>query len=92
MDNQNAAIMRKLSDPDFQAGLVNKCIALVMGLAVTLVVLVVHDADAWVNPPTPKYFIIDGKNPPKEVKPVDSPIIGRHPTAQLDGERHPWAV
>ena len=51
MDNQNAAIMRKLSDPDFQAGLVNKCIALVMGLAVSLVVFVVHDAYVWVNLP-----------------------------------------
>ncbi|MBB4200216.1 hypothetical protein CCR94_02305 [Rhodoblastus sphagnicola] len=75
MDNQNAAIMRKLSDPDFQAALVNKSIALVMGLCAFLIAFVVHDIYIWANPPTPKYFIIDGKNPPKEVKPVDSPIM-----------------
>ncbi|WP_294537744.1 DotI/IcmL/TraM family protein [uncultured Rhodoblastus sp.] len=75
MDNQNAAIMRKLSDPDFQAGLVNKSLVLVMGLGALLTAFVAHDAYLWANPPTPKYFVIDGKNPPKEVKPVDSPIM-----------------
>jgi intracellular multiplication protein IcmL len=75
MDNQSAAIMRKLSDPDFQAGLVNKSLALVMGLCALLIAFVVHDAYLWANPPTPKYFIVDGKNPLKEVKPVDSPIM-----------------
>lgn len=75
MDNQNAAIMRKLSDPDFQAGLVNKSLGLVMGLGLVLIMFAGHDAYLWANPPTPKYFIIDGKNPPKEVKPVDSPIM-----------------
>ncbi|MCW2318904.1 intracellular multiplication protein IcmL [Rhodoblastus acidophilus] len=75
MDNQNAAIMRKLSDPDFQAGLVNKSLALVMALCVILVAFIIHDIYIWANPPTPKYFVIDGKNPPKEVKPVDSPIM-----------------
>jgi intracellular multiplication protein IcmL len=75
MVNQHAAIMRKLSDPDFQAGLVNKSLGLVMGLSILLTGFVAHDAYLWANPPTPKYFIIDGKNPPKEVRPVDSPIM-----------------
>ena len=75
MMNQRAATMRKLSDPDFQAGLVNKSLGLVMGLSALLIAFVAHDAYLWANPPRAKYFIIDGKSPPKEVRPVDSPIM-----------------
>ena len=44
MENQRAAVARKLSDPDFQASLVNKSLGLVMGLCVLLAAFVIHDA------------------------------------------------
>ena len=59
MENQRAAVARKLSDPDFQASLVNKSLGLVMALSVALAAFVVHDAYVWASPPTPKYFIVD---------------------------------
>lgn len=75
MQNQHAAIMRKLSDPDFQASLVNKSLGLVTGLSVLLAVFVVHDAYVWTHPPSPRYFFIDGKHPPRPVTALNSPIV-----------------
>lgn len=75
MQNDRAAIMRKLSDPDFQASLVNKSIALVLGMAAIIVAFVIHDIYIWMNPPTPRYFYIDGKNPPRPATPLTSPIV-----------------
>ena len=85
MENQRAAVTRKLSDPDFQASLVGKCLGLVMGLSVLLVAFVIHDAYIWAHPPTPKYFIVDGKNPPRPVVALDSPIVS-------DTELLDWTV
>jgi intracellular multiplication protein IcmL len=85
MQNQQAAIMRKLSDPDFQASLVTKSLALVMGMAAVVVAFIVHDIYLWSHPPTPKYFIVDGKNPPRAVTPVDSPVVD-------DAELLAWTV
>jgi intracellular multiplication protein IcmL len=75
MQNDRAAIMRKLSDPDFQASLVNKCIALVLGMGAIIIAFVIHDIYIWANPPTPRYFYVDGKNPPRPVVPLTSPIV-----------------
>ena len=85
MQNQRAAIMRKLSDPDFQASLVNKSLGLVMGLSVLLAAFVIHDAWIWTHPPTPKYFVVDGRNPPRAMAALDSPIIN-------DAELLDWTV
>jgi intracellular multiplication protein IcmL len=75
MENQRAAIARKLSDPDFQSSLVNKSLGLVMGLSVLLTAFVIHDAYIWANPPTPKYFIVDGEHTPRPVAGLNSPIV-----------------
>jgi len=75
MQNQHAAVTRRLSDPDFQASLVNKCIGLVIFLTVALAAFVVHDAYMWTHPPTPKYFYIDGKHPPRPATALNSPIV-----------------
>ncbi|VFU17628.1 Intracellular multiplication protein IcmL (plasmid) [Methylocella tundrae] len=85
MQNQNAAIMRKLSDPDFQASLVNRSLGLVTGLSVLLGAFVIHDAWIWTHPPTPKYFIVDGKSAPRAMTAVDSPIVN-------DAELLDWTV
>ncbi|HUZ64407.1 MAG TPA: DotI/IcmL/TraM family protein [Acetobacteraceae bacterium] len=75
MQNQHAAVMRRLSDPDFQASLVNRCIALALGVSALLVAFVAHDAYVWTHPPAPRYFFIDGKHPPRPVTALGSPIV-----------------
>jgi intracellular multiplication protein IcmL len=85
MSNKHAAIMRRLSDPDFQASLVNKSLGLVMGLSFLLTAFVIHDAYIWTHPPSPKYFFVDGKHPPRPVRALDSPIVD-------DAELLDWTV
>src|SRR5208337_155859 len=65
MKNQKAAVSRRLSDPDFQAVLVNRCLALSL----------IHDTYVWLNPVEPRYFFVDGKHLPKPVVALDSPIV-----------------
>ena len=89
MENQRAAVARKLSDPDFQSSLVNKSLGLVMGLSVALAAFAIHDAYIWANPPTPKYFIVDGEHAPRPVAALDSPIVD---DAQLLDWTVKWAL
>lgn len=74
MQNEHAAITRRLSDPDFQASLVSKCIALALGSSALLTVSLVHDIYVWTHPPTPKYFVIDGRKA-REVTALDNPVV-----------------
>lgn len=85
MRNQSAAINRRLSDPDFQAGLVNKCMMLTIVMAALLAASLAHDVLVWMNPVAPRYFFVDGKNPPHPVVGLDSPIID-------DAELLEWSV
>ncbi len=75
MRNQAAAISRRLSDPDFQATLVNRCLALTLGSFAIAAVCLVHDAWLWSHPVAPRYFFVDGKHVPKPVVALDSPIV-----------------
>src|SRR5208283_281182 len=75
MKNQTAAVTRRLSDPDFQASLVSRCLALTLGMGALLALALAHDAIVWLNPVQPRYFFVDGKNPPKPVVALDSPIV-----------------
>lgn len=75
MQNDRAAIMRKLSDPDFQASLVTKCIGLVLVMGAMNIAFLIHDIYIWANPPAPRYFYIDGKNPPRPAVALMSPIV-----------------
>jgi intracellular multiplication protein IcmL len=83
--NQNAAITRRLSDPDFQGQLVSRCLLLTSVTAGLLAVSLVHDAWMWVHPPQPKFYIVDGKGPPREVRGLDSPVLD-------DAELLDWTV
>ena len=85
MANQNAAITRRLSDPDFQGQLVSRCLLLTSVTAGLLAVSLVHDAWMWVHPPQPKFYIVDGKGPPREVRGLDSPVLD-------DAELLDWTV
>ena len=75
MRNQAAAVQRRLSDPDFQGALVNKCLALTLGMGVLLAVSLAHDAWVWTDPTPPRYFFTDGKHAPRPVVGLDSPIV-----------------
>jgi intracellular multiplication protein IcmL len=85
MTNHDAAVTRRLSDPDFQAALVNRCLALTLGIAALRGVSLIHDAYVWLNPVEPRYFFVDGKNPPRPVVALDSPIVS-------DTELLEWTV
>ncbi len=75
MKNHHAAVTRRLSDPDFQAVLVTRCLALTLGLGVLLGISLIHDAWVWAHPVEPRYFFVDGKTPPRPVRALDSPIV-----------------
>jgi intracellular multiplication protein IcmL len=75
MENQHAAISRRLSDPDFQAALVSKCLALALASAALLIAFLAHDAYVWTHPPQPRYFLVDGRNVPRPVAALDTPIV-----------------
>jgi intracellular multiplication protein IcmL len=85
MKNQTVAVTRRLSDPDFQASLVSRCLALALGMGALLALALAHDAIVWLNPVQPRYFFVDGKNPPKPVVALDSPIVD-------DTELLEWSV
>jgi intracellular multiplication protein IcmL len=85
MKNKPAAVSLRLSDPDFQAALVNKSISLSMGLFAVVIAFIVHDTYVWLNPPLPKYFFVDGRNPPRPVVALNSPVVN-------DAELLNWTV
>src|ERR1700677_2982507 len=75
MRNQAAAVSRRLSDPDFQGALVNRCILLTLGMGAALCVSLLYDAWMWTPPVPPRYFFTDGKHAPRPVVGLDSPIV-----------------
>ena len=85
MKNQTAAVTRRLSDPDFQASLVSRCLALTLGMGALLALALAHDAIVWLNPVQPRYFFVDGRDPPKPVVALDRPIVD-------DTELLEWSV
>lgn len=85
MPNQANAVTRRLSDPDFQGRLVNLCLLLTLGMMALLGVSLAHDAYVWLNPPPPKFFRFDGRNPPQPLVALTSPIVD-------DTELLQWAV
>jgi intracellular multiplication protein IcmL len=75
MRNSTAAVTRRLSDPDFQGTLVNRCLTLTLGMAVLLGISLIHDAWEWTHPVQPRYFFTNGKDTPRPVVALDSPIV-----------------
>ncbi len=85
MQNQDNALSRRLSDPDFQASVVRWCIGLTAGMMLLLGASLLHDAYVWMNPPQREFFRWDGRNPPQRMVPLSSPIVD-------DTELLQWAV
>ncbi len=75
MRSQAAAVSRRLSDPDFQGALVNRCILVTLGTSAILCVSLFYDAWIWTHPVPPRYFFTDGKHAPRPVVGLDSPIV-----------------
>jgi intracellular multiplication protein IcmL len=73
--NQKAAVAQRLSDPDFQGKLVNRCIGLTMVMAAVVAVSLVNDVYQWAHPVSPRYFFVDGKHAPRAAVALDSPIV-----------------
>jgi len=85
MQNQDNAVSRRLDDPDFQASLVRRCIALTIGMMALLGVSLLHDGYVWMNPPKPIIVRYDGRNPPQPMVVLTNPIMD-------DTELLQWAV
>lgn len=75
MQNQRAAVSRRLEDPDYQARLLGRSIMLNLGMALLVAVMAAHATYVWLNPPKPVYFFVDGKTPPRPAVSLDSPIV-----------------
>lgn len=75
MQNSATAVRRRISDPDFQSSLVKWCLGLTVTMAALLSVSLLHDFVVWSYPPAPKYFFVDGRNPPRPAVALDSPIV-----------------
>src|ERR1700744_358849 len=75
MRNATAAVTRRLSDPDFQGTIVNRCLMLTLGMAALLSISLLHDAWEWTHPGRPRYFFTNGKDTPRPVVALDSPIV-----------------
>lgn len=85
MQNKSAAVSRRLSDPDFQASLVRRCIGLTLGMMALLAASIARDAYKYMNPPSATFFRIDGRTPPQPLVPLSSPIVD-------DTELLQWSV
>jgi intracellular multiplication protein IcmL len=75
MKNQSAAVSRKLSDPEFTQRLLRRSFLLhgVQGVALIAMVGDMFWRDA--HPPTSHYFYTDGAGTPREVFPLDAPVM-----------------
>ena len=85
MQNQANAVSRRMSDPDFQASLVRRCLALSLGMMALLGASLLHDVYVWMNPPQARFFRFDGRTPPQPLVALTSPIVD-------DTELLQWAV
>jgi intracellular multiplication protein IcmL len=75
MRNSASTVTRRLSDPDFQGVIVTRCLGLTIAMAALLGVSIAHDAWQWTHPVQPRYFFTDGKDTPRPVVALDSPIV-----------------
>jgi intracellular multiplication protein IcmL len=76
MRNQQAAVARRISDPDFAGTLVNRVLTALMISMGLNIAFAIHDAWIWTHPVQPKYFSVDELNNPIPIQPLDSPVMG----------------
>ncbi len=85
MQNQRAALTRRLSDPDFQSWMVTNSLITTLVMAIVVSIFAAHDVYVWAHPTKPVYFFVDANHPPVPVTPLDSPIVS-------DTELLEWTV
>ena len=75
MKNQSAAVARRLADPEFQQRMLRR--SFLSNTILTGAVLALVGDRIWRDhhPPTPQYFYTDGKGTPREVYPLDQPVM-----------------
>lgn len=75
MKNQTAAVGRRLSDPEFSQKLLRR--SFLTNTILTGAVAALIGDRMWLghHPPIPHYFYTDGKGTPREVYPLDSPVM-----------------
>ena len=75
MRNQSAAISRKLADPEYTQALLRRSFGLHAIQGIVIIGLIGIIAWETVHPPHPHYFYTDGKGTPREVFPLDYPVM-----------------
>jgi intracellular multiplication protein IcmL len=65
MQNQEAAVSRRLSDPDFQARVVRHCMRLTLCLLALFAVDVARDFYKSMHPARRAFYRVDGRSPPQ---------------------------
>jgi len=76
MRNQQAAVARRVSDPDFAGSLVNRVLTALMISMALNIAFAIHDTWVWSHPAAPKYFSVDSLEDPVPIQPLDSPVMG----------------
>ncbi|KXV21470.1 MULTISPECIES: DotI/IcmL/TraM family protein [Gluconobacter] len=77
MSRSTVSLSRRLSDPDFQGKVVERCLQINLALTGVVIVLAVLLARAWSYHPLPKFFFVDGINAPRPAIALSSPILSQ---------------
>lgn len=75
MQNEAAAVTRRLSDPDFQGKIVTRLIGAVIALALVTTAALAHSFWLQTRPSETRYFLVDGRNPPRPIRGLESPVV-----------------
>jgi intracellular multiplication protein IcmL len=75
MQNDKAAISRRLSDPDFQGLLVQRLLGVCVAMAAVTIASVSYSVWLQTRPSQTRYFLVDGRNPPRPVVALTSPVV-----------------
>ena len=76
MRNQQAALARRISDPDFAGSLVNRVLMVLLGSIALNIAFVLHDTWVWTHPAEPKYFSVSELSNPIPIEPLNGPVMG----------------
>lgn len=75
MQNEKAAVSRRLSDPDFQGRLVQTLLGLCIAMSIVTVTAMAYSLWLQSRPIQTRYFFVDGRNPPRPAVALSSPIV-----------------
>lgn len=83
--NQTAAVDRKISSPEFTQQLLRRSFFLNTILGIGVVGLIGNAIWVDTHPPRPHYFYTDGEGTPREIYPLDYPVM-------TDAKLEDWTV